>query len=82
MSKGVPPTQTQKFTRLSFTGLIYKPFRRKVVQYLYPRLSDSELNSIYLKLYEIHIEECDAVDNGINPTIESPKLFIGTFFDH
>lgn len=45
---------------------------------MYPSISQNDLKTIFLKLYEVLIEEYDAVDNGINPTSESPKFITGT----
>eukprot|EP01090_Pellita_catalonica_P005570 TRINITY_DN1568_c0_g3_i1.p2 TRINITY_DN1568_c0_g3~~TRINITY_DN1568_c0_g3_i1.p2 ORF type:complete len:372 (-),score=86.12 TRINITY_DN1568_c0_g3_i1:1212-2327(-) len=52
-------------TRLSSAGLIYKHYGHQVLTSLYPDLTDTELQDLYLFVYTGFIEELDAVDNGI-----------------
>lgn len=57
-------------TKLSSAGLIYKHFGfevvSKIAQTAKIELSDSDLNRVYLKVYDSFMEAVDAIDNGIH----------------
>ena len=61
-------------TKLSSAGLVYYHFGHKVIGQLLKSSSDSPLTKlIYNKIYEMFIEEIDAVDNGISQTEGKPR---------
>ena len=76
--ENLPSSSIKTATRLSSAGLIYKHFGREIIVQLYPYLSQNDVVSLFNRLYEVLIEEFDAVDNGINATTELPKFVIGT----
>ena len=65
-------------TKLSSAGLIYHHFGKQVVsQLLGSKVEDKVTGVIYNKVYEMFMEEIDAVDNGINQTDEKPRSVPG-----
>lgn len=76
--KDLPASPIQTATRLSSAGLVYKHFGSKIIGQQYPHLSGDDVSSLFIKMYEVLVEEFDAVDNGINATVETPKFVVGT----
>lgn len=76
------PELGEKFKiKLSSAGLIYTYYGHQVIKELTPKgisIKDSDLNTIYKKLYENFIQEIDAIDNGIPMYTEEPSYKIRT----
>lgn len=54
-------------TKLSSAGLVYLHFGHRVLAgILGTKPTDSVTDTIYDKVYELFVEEVDAIDNGIN----------------
>lgn len=54
-------------TKLSSAGLVYFHYGHEVLKnILEPNISESNLNTIYAKVYESFVQEVDAIDNGIS----------------
>ena len=61
-------------TKLSSAGLVYKHFGPQLIsQLLGAKVTDKITGVIYDKVYEMFMEEIDAVDNGIYQTEENPR---------
>lgn len=66
-------------TKLSSAGLVYVHYGRDVLSKLIAdEVPESELNSIYAKVYETFVQEVDAIDNGIPVCEGKPNYFIHT----
>jgi len=66
-------------TKLSSAGLVYNHFGHRVVAGILGTTPDAEITqTIYDKVYEMFVEEIDAVDNGISQTDEKPRYAITT----
>ncbi|XP_050408759.1 MYG1 exonuclease isoform X1 [Patella vulgata] len=61
-------------TKLSSAGLVYFHFGRQIISDILNKPKEDPITElIYDKVYENFVEEIDAVDNGINPTDETPR---------
>lgn len=66
-------------TKLSSAGLVYVHYGHKVLKKIIAsEISESNLNSIYAKVYENFVQEVDAIDNGITICEGMPKYSINT----
>ena len=62
-------------TKLSSAGLIYLHFGHRVLAGILGTKPDDDVTGvIYDKVYELFIEEVDAIDNGISTSDETPRL--------
>ena len=54
-------------TKLSSAGLVYYHFGQQIIaQMIGSKITDNITKVIYNKVYELFVEEIDAVDNGIS----------------
>lgn len=66
-------------TKLSSAGLVYFHYGRDVLSALIADdVSDTELNSIYAKVYETFVQEVDAIDNGVPVCEGQPRYSVHT----
>lgn len=61
--------------KLSSAGLIYKYFGKDVIKTLYPQLSPSVVDLLYMKMYKSLMREIDGMDNGIEPHVGGEKNY-------
>ncbi|KZC08779.1 UPF0160 protein MYG1, mitochondrial [Dufourea novaeangliae] len=52
--------------KLSSAGLIYCHFGHEVLKQLLPEASDSDIETIFKKVYDTFIKEIDCIDNGVS----------------
>ena len=66
--------EKKSVTKLSSAGLVYLHFGHRVLaNILGTKPTDDITNTIYDKVYELFVEEVDAIDNGISTTDEKPR---------
>ncbi len=60
-------TEYKWVTKLSSAGLVYYHFGHQIIaQILKANIQDNITNIIFDKVYEMFVEEIDAIDNGIS----------------
>lgn len=67
---GVSP----RCTKLSASGLVYRHYGRDVIQVYYPGLSPTNLELVYVKMYDTLMEALDAVDTGVEMVPDGVEL--------
>ena len=62
-------------TKLSSAGLVYAHYGKEVLRQVIEQnawasadFTDASLDILYCKMYEVFVEEIDAIDNGISQT--------------
>jgi uncharacterized UPF0160 family protein len=65
---------SERCTKLSASGLVYRHYGREVIQQFYPALSEGQLELVYVKLYDTLLEALDAVDTGVEMVPEGTEL--------
>jgi uncharacterized UPF0160 family protein len=60
-----PKDGTERCTKLSASGLIYRHYGKDVIKTFYPEISDSDLDLAYVKVYDSLLEALDAIDTGV-----------------
>jgi uncharacterized UPF0160 family protein len=56
--------QTDRCTKLSASGLIYRHYGQEIIATIYPQLSQDYIDLAYTKLYDKLLQALDAVDTG------------------
>eukprot|EP00554_Chaetoceros_debilis_P003671 CAMPEP_0194084054 /NCGR_PEP_ID=MMETSP0149-20130528/11328_1 /TAXON_ID=122233 /ORGANISM="Chaetoceros debilis, Strain MM31A-1" /LENGTH=353 /DNA_ID=CAMNT_0038766595 /DNA_START=72 /DNA_END=1133 /DNA_ORIENTATION=- len=65
---------TERCTKLSASGLVYRHYGKEVIQNTYPSLSEKELDLVYSKMYNTFMEAIDAVDTGVEQVADGVDL--------
>lgn len=65
---------TERCTKLSASGLVYRHYGKEVIKNTYPSLSEKELDLVYSKMYNTFMEAIDAVDTGVEQVAEGVDL--------
>ncbi|KAG7363401.1 UPF0160 domain containing protein [Nitzschia inconspicua] len=52
-------------TKLSASGLIYRHYGKQVIQTFYPNLTQSNVDLVFVRLYDSLLEALDAIDTGV-----------------
>eukprot|EP00559_Dactyliosolen_fragilissimus_P002821 CAMPEP_0184857990 /NCGR_PEP_ID=MMETSP0580-20130426/3132_1 /TAXON_ID=1118495 /ORGANISM="Dactyliosolen fragilissimus" /LENGTH=367 /DNA_ID=CAMNT_0027353901 /DNA_START=209 /DNA_END=1312 /DNA_ORIENTATION=+ len=65
--------ESERCTKLSASGLVYRHYGREVIHNFYPELQESHLDWTYTKMYDRFMESVDAVDTGVEPFPEGFK---------
>ena len=60
-------TSTERCTKLSASGLVYRHYGKDVIKEYYPDLTDDMLDIAYEKMYNTFMEAIDAIDTGVEP---------------
>lgn len=58
-------TTSNRCTKLSASGLIYRHYGKDVILQHYPNISTDYLNIVYNKLYDTLLQALDAIDTGV-----------------
>lgn len=58
---------SERCTKLSASGLVYRHYGKAVIKEYYPDLSDELLELAYEKMYDSFMEAIDAIDTGVEP---------------
>lgn len=58
-------TTTERCTKLSASGLVYRHYGKEILQQYYPQLSKEYLDIAYAKIYDTLLESLDAIDTGV-----------------
>lgn len=66
--------KTQRCTKLSASGLVYRHYGKEVIANLYPSLSEKDLDLVYIKMYDTFMEAIDAVDTGVEQVPDGCEL--------
>lgn len=66
--------KTQRCTKLSASGLVYRHYGKEVIANLYPSLSEKDLEHVYVKMYDTFMEAIDAVDTGVEQVPDGCEL--------
>ena len=61
---------SDRCTKLSASGLVYRHYGKDVIKAYYPALSEEHLDLTYNKLYNSLLEALDAIDTGVEPASE------------
>jgi uncharacterized UPF0160 family protein len=61
-------------TKLSASGLVYRHYGKDVISAFYPHLSDSNLETAYVRMYDSLLEALDAIDTGVEPCPAGTQL--------
>ena len=56
---------TERCTKLSASGLVYRHYGKEVIKNIYPSLSEKELDLVYPKMYNTFMQAIDAIDTGV-----------------
>ncbi|KAL3817441.1 hypothetical protein ACHAXA_001448 [Cyclostephanos tholiformis] len=67
-------TTTTRCTKLSASGLVYRHYGRDVIRAHYPQLTygSTELDWVYVRMYDEFMEAIDAIDTGVEPVPPPP----------
>ena len=60
-------TTSERGTKLSASGLVYRHYGKDVIREYYPDLTDEMLELAYEKMYNTFMEAIDAIDTGVEP---------------
>ncbi|KAL7447505.1 hypothetical protein ACHAXM_011417 [Skeletonema potamos] len=58
---------SERCTKLSASGLVYRHYGKGVIKEYYPDLTEEMLNLAYEKMYNSFMEAIDAIDTGVEP---------------
>ena len=65
---------SERITKLSASGLIYRHYGKEVISSFYPNLPSNLLDLVYVKMYDRFMEAIDAIDTGVEPST-TPLLY-------